>query len=494
MLKEILIDHQIKRFFRTYGIERNLLSLLILSVIISAFSLLFIILLINLEGILSEGDIDPILKFNALIFIFLIIDFVIRCFFVSPFTSVNVIPYLRFNWNHSRYVNLLIVKNFFCLYNLIPLVLISVFSWGIIFEKHSLNVAINYQLSLTLLIAVNTYFASYFKYLILKRPFLYFIPASFPILLGFFEKIRDFVENISISYGNSLVDVNPLSLFILSFILCSVIFILRRLYLNSIYIDEIKVRVIKYISIKKVLTKSILPFNILIDYLFFDIKLLIRNRKLLQTISIYPILPIYIVISLINKQLSTEIAIINLVLLFGLFPILYGQFIFSWESTFFDGLMARKFDLICFIKSKCYLMNLVSFLVFIIVFMIFTLINKTVMLLVPIFLFSIGINNFIVLYFAIFNKTRIILHENFFLNYQSQNIPQLILPVFITFIPSLLIGILKLFFSLNTTLHFLGFIGISLIIIQNFWITKIILPSFMRRKYINLEGYRKISN
>jgi hypothetical protein len=222
--------------------------------------------------------------------------------------------------------------------------------------------------------------------------------------------------------------------------------------------------------------------------------LLIRNRRPLQTISMYPFFPIFILINIINKDLNSFISILSTLFLLGLFPILYGQNIFNWDSTYFDGQMARKMDLSNYLCSKYYLLLIFSTLVFLIILGVFIVFDKSPLLLISMFLFVNGFLNLVVLSFGTFNCSRIILNEHFFLNYQGLNTIQLILPMVILIFPAILISIIWSISNYILTLTLFGLLGLILIIAHKFIIKKVILLVFMKRKYINLEGYRKFNN
>jgi hypothetical protein len=184
-----------------------------------------------------------------------------------------------------------------------------------------------------------------------------------------------------------------------------------------------------------------------------------------------------------------------LTFVFGLLSILYGQYIFSWESTYFDGIMARKNNINSYIKAKYYLMVIFLCIIFLIMLTIFLLFSKSefILLLFSFFIFEGGVMCFMILLIATFNDGRIDLHENTFLNYQGLNGNNLLLPLIILSLPVGLYSILFYLFNkiiATWTILGLGFLFLSL---HKYWIRRIIMSIFLKRKYKNLEGYRKLA-
>jgi hypothetical protein len=187
--------------------------------------------------------------------------------------------------------------------------------------------------------------------------------------------------------------------------------------------------------------------KLLWNYILLEIKLIFRNNRPIQTLSIYPFFPLYLIFQfVVNDNISIFSAVYMLAFIFGLFSLLYGQYVFSWESSYFDGILARKDDMLEYIYSKYCCMFLSSILIFLIILAPFLIIKKVPFLvLISMFFFENGISNLIILYVASFNKRRIDLQDNFLFNYQGLGGHQFILPVLILLLPLALFIILNIF-------------------------------------------------
>lgn len=180
------------------------------------------------------------------------------------------------------------------------------------------------------------------------------------------------------------------------------------------------------------------------------------------------------------------------ILILGFFPVLYGQNIFNWESAFFDGKMARESNFTDYLCSKFYLMGFISLIVFLPTIVLFIKHNEYPLLYSSVFLFVNGFINLFVILAGAFNKGRINLNEHYFLNYQGFSTIQLILPVFILIFPVILLKILESIVGLQAMIIICSLAGSFMIIFHKFFIREFIEPLFMKRKYINLDGFRKL--
>jgi hypothetical protein len=493
MLKQIFIYHQWKSFIRNGKWRRNPLSKFILLIMFSFFLSWLLLIGFNIDKILSETNSNPIKTFNSFLISYMLGDLLIRLFFQS-LPSAYFIPYLRFSIRNTKLVNLMIIRSLWNWFNIIPWFIVIPFSAKVLFKEVGLIIVIQYLLAIFNLILINNFLTILIQYLIRKRKIYYFIPICILVLINFLPKIGMSLKNISEFFGDQLTSLNPVIFSLLLTFLVFLICLVRYALLSCFYFDEPIYRNRKiYIYSSPIYLNIFSNLGDVGNYMSLEIKLLLRNKRPKQTLGIYPVFPIYLIISLLINNTNPFITLLMLTFTYGLLSILYGQYIFSWESTFFDFIMTRKLNFSKYVKAKYYLMILFSSVIFILLIPIFLLFFKTYIIsLFSMFIFSIGTINFIILLSGIFNDGRIILNESFFFNYQGLNSNQLILPLIVFIIP---IGI---YTSLNLiTNDFLAnilliVIGLVFLIFHNWWIKSIILKIFEKRKYRNLEGFRNL--
>ena len=236
--------------------------------------------------------------------------------------------------------------------------------------------------------------------------------------------------------------------------------------------------------------------NELGQYLWLEINLLIRNKRTRRVLTMMPVIMIYL--AYMELQANSPVSKSMIVLLMSCtIPIAaasYSQFLFSWDSSYFDGIMARKNNFVTYVKAKYLLMVmlvLVMFIPFIIVFM--STGNTDSVLLFSILLFILGVMCFIMFFFGTFNDGRIELSQSQWFKYQGVKSAQFLLSFIIMLLP---LGIYTLFKNiLNDSAGKLAIAlpGLVFLISSNWWIRHIIVMRFLARKYKNMEGYRKLA-
>jgi Family of unknown function (DUF5687) len=495
MLIQIFIYHQWKSFIRNARWRRNLLSNILLAILVFFILSMLSILGYNIDKILLELGGNPIATFNSFLIPYLFIDLFLRFIFQSS-PSVYFIPYLRFRLQHTKLVTLMIFRSLWSFFNIIPWFLVIPFIIKILFKESGLKTAIPYFFAIFLLILINNFLTSVIQFLIRKRKIFYFIPLCIAILLFILPRIGVSIKISSIFLGNQITEFSFFIFVSLLTVLVFIISLLRYLLLSGFYVDEPS-----YKNLPKGLFLSPINLNLFSkpgmagNYLSLEIKLILRNKRPKQTISIYPVLPIFFIVSLLNNNVNTFFTLLLLTFSYGLLSVLYGQYIFSWESTFFDLIMTKKINFCEYIKAKYYLMILFTIVIFTLLIPLFLLFFRThIICLFSMFIFSIGTVNFIVLLNGVFNDGRINLNESFFFNYQGLNSNQLFLPIIVFGIPVGLYTFINLLTNSLLANILLMVIGVIFLIFHNWWIKNIILQIFKKRKYKNLEGFRKLMN
>lgn len=182
-------------------------------------------------------------------------------------------------------------------------------------------------------------------------------------------------------------------------------------------------------------------------------------------------------------------------MLTGFGAVSYGQFMFSWESTYFDSIMARKNNFANYIKAKYYLMAGMTLIMFIPILTTFLITKQVdIYLLFSILLFSLGVTPFVVMFMGTFNDGRVDLNSGTFMNYQGVKGSQFLLSFLFVMLPFGIYSLFNFMFNDNTGKISIALPGLILIILHNWWIEKLIIRRFYTRKYKNMEGFRKLSN
>jgi len=490
-----LYSHFWKSFIRNERWRRNLLTKILFGILILYFIVLFLVLGLNIGRILRQMEGDPVDRFNSFLLWYLPVDLFLRCL-LQPLPTIEILPYLRLPVRRSKIVNYLLRRSLMNLFNLIPWFVIIPFSVQILLPESGAGIAMIYLSAIALLLILNNFLAVFIGFQIQKRPILYLIPFGLQAIVISVNNWGLPMSGLSVSFGKYILAGNPVLFVTLPLVITGIIYATSRLLSRNFYIDEIKSankRKTYFSSLGELQFKR---FGEIGRYLSLEISLLIRNKRPRQIMVMIPIIILYFMFIISNSKhpYGPFFNLITVTMLIGFGAINYGQFIFSWESSYFDSIMARKNNFINYVKAKFYLLSALSILSFIPIF-IFFLNTQSIdpYLICSVLIFAIGVNSFIIMLLSTFNDGRMDLSRSRFFNYQGIKGNQYLLTFLLLLLPAGIFSLFKYYFNPVIGELAIAIPGLVFIILRNWWIKSIIIPQFIRRKYKNLDGYRNLS-
>jgi hypothetical protein len=487
------VEHQWKSFIRNEKWRRNmfvkiLFLFLLFYFIFSAFFLTFYFNHI----VISKGP-KAVDFFNAYLLWYLVIDLFAR----SNFQTLPVfqsLSYLQFNIKKKSIIRYLIGFSFLNIFNIIPWLYILPFALKVILPYYGLRTVLIYLLGFTLFLLNNNLCATWIG-LLKRRNLLYLaIPVCLIISFYFLEEVTSY--HISTTLGQYLLEGNILLLLTLIITIFGLIFLIYRMMMNGFYMDLTDDKNFIGRKVQFINTNIFSSFKDCGHFMALEVTLLWRNKRSRQILMMIPIFVLYLTFLMMSKANTLSNTIINALYLSLLSAVgsMYGQFIFGWESTYFDGLMSKKIDIFHYVKAKLYLLSCISILGFLPIFILFLIFeNPHWSLLISFLIFSVGVNNFFILYFATYNDGRMDLNQSQFFNYQGVNGSQLLESLLVFLFPVCIYSIVYYFFGKLSGQIVISLLGLIFIFGQNWWLKKIIIPQFRLRKYRNMEGFRKLS-
>ncbi len=484
-----LIDHTIKRAIRNFRVDLTVLSKLLLSVsILYSFIILFYFGF-DFERIahIIDHSNNPILLFNHALF-----HIVLIVFFLQLFTPVNPI------YNLLSYLHLPIKRNEIILqiiiYNIINPILIG---FLIFFIPYSIKIflpAYNLQEFLTYTIGILLLLVSISLLSLLVRNLIgisfAFVALPFGLTIFLYLMCLTSIitfKSISIALFEWLSGGNVQLIVIFSIIITGLILLNIRLLRENIYklyqIPKVNLSRARFVYFDNS-TKTFF------DYILLELKLIMRNKRLRGFFLIAIILLVLFYKVLPQNDEGLYFTFIVYILLSGMFGYIFSQYMFSWESSFFDFILSKKFDILIYLKAK-YLVYLILGLIVFIVFLPVVKPSKIELhLFFSALLYNSSFGYFICFFLATFNTTRIDLSGNLLFNYQGLNIIQVFGLLIILIVPIVTLSLLSIVLDLTQSLLIINFFCfIGLLNQQKGW--QIILKQLNNRKYINTEGYRK---
>ncbi|HNW57024.1 MAG TPA: DUF5687 family protein, partial [Bacteroidales bacterium] len=452
--------------------------------------LLFLIfyLGLNFGKVSLTGPSDDSVKwFNSvLIYLFLTGFFLLLLF--QRNNSKDVIPYLHLPFKRNKIITYLLMITSCNFFTLGFISFLISFSISTVFQVYGLHDSLLYLMGLLLLLMIESYLVLLFKNLIgLAFPvqLLILVIASLLIILKVVLHIS--MEEISADFFQRLLSGDIILILFLILTLFILLIVNFRLLKNAIYYNDSQTSGVLWIFKK---TKSYSFINEHFSYALLEIRLITRNKRLsgFFIIAIVFIFLFYYIIQ--NEQNSIYLSFIIFIILSGIFGYLFSQYLFSWESSFFDFISVRTFSVSKYLRAKHIIYTSLGLILLLFYLPLVIQGKMDIHLYLTALLYNSSIGYFIIFYMATFNTSRIDLGNSIFFNMQGYNVIQMITIMIIIILPLLLLLFLTSIFSVPQSLIIMNILSVLILSFHRKWY-KIILQQLYRRKHINMEGYRR---
>jgi hypothetical protein len=223
-----------------------------------------------------------------------------------------------------------------------------------------------------------------------------------------------------------------------------------------------------------------------------EIKMILRNKRPKSLLYVSTIFLAYGFIFYQNRNIDNYLILIFVgFFLTSAFGITYGQYSFSWESSYFDSYIANKISPFNYVKSKYLLFAVTSFICFVITLP-YAIINyKIAFINAAMLLYNVGISSIILLLFCTYNTSRIDLGRSQFMNYQGTGFTQFLSVIPVAGFPVIVYLLFKYFDLPQYSIFTLGLLG-AVAIVFNKYLLQMVARQFVKRKYKMAVGFRQI--
>ncbi|MFA8342207.1 MAG: DUF5687 family protein [Rhodothermaceae bacterium] len=486
-----LVKNQLKEAIRSSFRKHSIAANIFMVIVYGLVSLNFLAVGLTIQTILNDlapGE-DHIKLFNGFVLLYFLTELLIR-FFVQKVHGFRVIPYLHLPVKRSLIKNYLLVKPFWSPFNFTPFLTVLPFAVMVLTKSYSASDIFCWLGFIFFFIQMINYLNLLVNRLALIRSV---ISIVFVVLLLFllsaealeFFSLREFsaafftlpLENhfaIFIPFGGAILFYG------LNYILLE----------NRFYLDDLKVKAGKGLARFTNIDFSS-RFGELGSYISLELKLLLRNKRPASTLLFgFPVLLYgFLAYGTETYKDSYYMNIYWGVFLVSMFMIFYGQFIFGWESSYFDAVLGKNINIRKYIQAKFYLLAAfctVSFL-FTLPYGFFDaniwLINTNV------YLFSIGVSSYAMIFMGTYARKRIDIQAGL-MSMQGKGAMQFVFIIPLLVAPILLALPINLFYGEFASSLFLGFLGLAGLIL-NKTIMDFLYRQFITQKYKMAEAFRE---
>ena len=481
-----------KSFFRSASFGKSLGLRILLIFLALYFAVSFLVLGTALYPILKDAypNEDPLILVNNMVLAWLVFELIYR-FMLQSLPVIDIKPLLILPVSKPKVVNFLLLKSLYSFYNILPLFVIIPFGLFCIYTgDYSKLHIVAWMFAISCLsLCVN-----YFNFII-KKQFTENLKALIPlvVIIAALAALDYYgIVPLRIYFGKALgyLAIYPALTFI-SLILVAILFYWNKFYLQSkFYLDaglkekQKEAQTQDFLWTRKL--GSIAPF------LQLDLKLIWRNKRPKAAIYMSLIFLFYGMIFYPNDTYQEMPSFFIFVGIFitGVFMINFGQFVPSWDASYYPMIMTQNIPVKEYLASKAALISF-SIVVLAILATPYVYFGWDIFLINLICaLYNLGVNVPVLLFSGAFNRKRIDLDKSPFMNYQGMGAAQWLVSIPLMALPVFIFWLVQRFSSFEIALAVLGLMGAAGLLLRSILFEKI-TGLYVKNKYEMIQGFKQ---
>lgn len=488
-----LIKQGFVKDFRSQGFYKNIAVKIFTAFMFLYFVAIFLFLGFTLNELLNEANdmLTPLQVFNGAM-IYIVFGGVLIRFFLMQLNTFNLQSYQSLPIKRRSLVNYIIFRPVFTLFNYVTLFTVIPFAIKSVMHYYSGGIALQFVFVFILIIWFDTLFSAY-----LKRQFGSSFIATIVLLMivagfGMLEYFKIFsLFNLS----QKIFDFTTLHFVGLIVPIIAVIAaygINLLFFYRNYYPDDFNKKVAKN-KITATGNFSFLErYGTVGELIALQLKLILRHKRTKSLLFSAVILLLFGLIYYSNPVYNDKQSMLIFAAIFttGGLMIIYGQWIISWESSYFDFILTKNIPVKTYMQANYYLLMAFNLITFILTTPYFFYGKNIMLLQLVAFLYNTGVNISLFLYFAPYNSKRIDLNSRGKFNSQGTTYKNFIIVLPILFFPMILMGIASLLGNPNIGLYIMGGMGIIGFAFRNKLIDWSVIL-FNKRKYKMAVGFRE---
>ena len=483
-----------KSFFRSSSFGSGLAIKLLMGFLAIYFLFVFFSLGLGLYALLEENfpNEEPLMALNRHFLYWFVGSFLFRMM-LQKLPLLNIKPLLIHNIPRSTIVHYTLAKTLYAFFNLLLVVCLIPFT---IVVHHSTGMSYG-QLLPWLLAILFTEYALNFTNLLVQNKSDDGIKKLLPILVfGLICYALDYFKIFSFaSYFGAFYDVvleNPVLLVVPVILAVLCYYLLFKDIRNRFYLDS-------FIKTKNMAEKDVDlswtdRFGGISPFLQLDLRLIWRNKRPRHATVIGIIFLAYgLMFYTDNKYADSSMYVFAGIFMTGIFLMNFGQFIPSWDSSYYPMLMTQDISFKQYLESKVILMYISVAILFVLstpyIYYGWNIVETNLACAV----YNIGINVPVILYFGTKNRKRIDLDNGNWFNSQGIGAAQWLVGFPLLVPPIIFWAIPKVIWNIHVANAILMLIGIVGLIFRSrilSWISE----KYANKKYKMLTGFKEVNN
>lgn len=434
-------------------------------------------------------NMEPYHILNSVLPIFLLLDFLLRFPFQKTPTQ-EVKPYLLLPVKKNRVLDFLLLRSGLSSFNLLWLLFFVPFALITVTRLWGFTGIFFYSVGIYLLMLMNNYWYLLCRTLMNEKISWVVLPVVVYGLLGagmflYTEPVGYFFMDL----GEGFIMAKPLS-FLLVIAVIAILWVINRGVMTKLVYSEInKVADTKVKNVSEY--KFLERYGEIGEYFRLELKMLFRNKRTKSSLrmAVLTILMFSLILSFMESYDGMFMRSFVTIYSFVAFGIIILTQIMGYEGNYLDGLMTRKESLYNLLRAKYYLYSLAVIIPFVLFIPAIVMGKLTVLTCLSFAFFSTGVVYFTLFQLAVYNNKTVPLNEGISGRQNTGTGYQNLVSFACFFLPVALYMGLNTVFGETITQWVLLALGLLFTCTAHYWI-KNVYNRFMKRRYINMEGFR----
>jgi hypothetical protein len=476
-----------KAFLRSASFGTSLAMRILMGFLIAYFTLLFLVLGIGGFYALKKMNLDPLVTINKFLVYYFLFDLAFRLM-LQKIPVLNIRPLLVLPIKRPTIVHFSLGKTALSFFNILHAFLFIPLSVVLIYEGYDVASVVYWHLGVFALVYIN----NFLNIILSNKDQLFGIFLAIVAVLGGLQYYGYFdVTVYSAPFFEALF--HSVGVFLIPLVILGLLYYYTFVYFkNELYLDA-------GLAVKGEIAKTedltwLNQFGTLGTFLKNDIKLIKRNKRSKTTVLMSVLFLFYGLIFFGNPTQPQVMYIFAGIFVSGGFLFTFGQFVPSWDSSYYQLMMTQNIPYRGYLNSKWWLIVIATFASTILASFYLYFGWQVYLTIVAGAIYNIGINSHLVLLGGAFTKTPIDLTQSqgafgdkkaFNVNTMLLSIPKLVLPL-------LLYGLGKYFGGQELGLAFVALAGVIGFALRN-WVFLQIEKIYKREKYKTIAAYKQKS-
>lgn len=477
-----------KAFFRSASFATNLALKILMGFLILYFTVVFLALGVGAFYILKKMNLDPLLTINKFLIYYFLMDLIVRLL-LQAIPVMNIRPLLTLPFKKPTIVHFSLGKTMLSFFNLLHAFFLLPFSIVLLYEGYDVLAVLLWFSALFSLVYIN----NFLNILLNNKDNLFAIFIGIVLILAGCQYYKVFdITNYTLPFFEALFHTRWVFIVpVLAF--AGLYYWTFKFFKNDLYLDA-------GLATKKDIAKTenltwLNQFGTLGTFLKNDIKLIKRNKRSRTTVIMSLLFLFYGLIFFNSNSNQPEVMrIFAGIFVTGGFLFTFGQFVPSWDSSYYQLMMTQNIPYRGYLSSKWWLIVIGTVVSTILASFYLYFGWQVYLTILTAAIYNIGVNSHLVLLGGAYTKTPIDLSmsKGAFGDKKAFNVNTMLLSLPKLLLPLLLYGLGSYLMNANLGLAFVALAGILGFAFRDKVFT-IIEKIYKTEKYKTIDAYKQKS-